>query len=174
MRKIAAFISFLMIFLTCATGVSAEEMARISEAEKEYLARSIAVCYPDLSYGGRVSVAAVVLNRMGCEVFPDSSSGAVMSLAAEGEFTSLDRVAAEVNQKLLRLSSDAVEAAINGADPTGGALFFESVDSGKWHGDLLFNDFTEDESRRAMQNYFIKKYGASAVIIDGIGFWGGY
>ena len=174
MRKIAYFISCLMIFL-CSVGASASvEKVRISEAEKEYLARSIAVCYPDLSYGGRVSIAAVVLNRMGCEVFPDSASGAVMSLAAEGEFTSLDKVSAELNEKLLRLSVDAAEAAISGADPSGGALYFESVDREKWRGDLLFNDFSEDESRRVMQNYFTEKYGVSAVIIDGIGFWGSY
>ena len=174
MAKIAVFISFLMIFFSCSAGVRAEEISRISEAEVDYLARAIAVSYPEVSFGGRVAIAAVVLNRMGAVGFPDSAGGAVMSLASEWEFSGVYKVAGEVGEKLLRLSSDAVEAAINGADPTGGALFFESISGIKRSPDLDFNDVSEDESRREMQDYFIKKYGVSAVIIDEIGFWVGY
>ncbi|MBE6626373.1 MAG: cell wall hydrolase [Ruminococcaceae bacterium] len=173
MRKIAVFIAFIMIFMSCAAVVSAGgEMVRISEAEINYLSRAIAVSYPKISYGGRVAIAAVVLNRMETVGFPDSACGAVMSLVSEGEFSAVYEVAGKIDSKTVRLSSDAVEAAISGADPTGGALYFESVGSEKWHGDLLFNDSAEDQMRRTMENYFLQKYGEAAVIIDNIGFLG--
>lgn len=171
MRKIAVFITVLTM-LWLSTAASASEQVRISEAEKEYLARAIAVSYPEISYGGRVAVAAAVLNRMKSAGYPDSAGGAVMSFAAEGEFEGAGKTAARIGEDVLRLSRDAVEAAVSGADPTDGAVCFERV-RGKRKADLKFDDTAEDERLRETERYLKEKYGKPAKVIDGMGFGGG-
>ncbi len=169
MRKILCFIILFTITVAmCSVGISAAE---VSQVEKEYLTRAIAVSYPEISFGGRVAIGAVVLNRVAADGYPDSVGGAVMSLAAEGEFAEIWSTAAKIDGELLRITADAVNAAVSGADPTGGAVRFERIKYAP-KADLRFDDSREDTAARAAQNYFSEKYGATVTVIDGIGFWG--
>lgn len=168
MRKILFFIiSLTVIAVNISSGVSAAEL---NEAEADYLARVIAATYPEISFGGRVAVAAVVLNRMDTVGYPDTAGGAVMSIAAEGELGGIVSAAGKIDEKLLRVTKDAVYTAVSGADPTKGAIRFETVKN-EGGADLRFDDSTEDKAARENRNYFVEKYGVEAVLIDGMGFW---
>ncbi len=168
MRKILFFIiSLTVIVVNFSFGVSAAEL---NEAEVEYLSRVIAASYPEISFGGRVAVAAVVLNRMDTVGYPDTVGGAVMSIVAEGELRGIASSAGKLDEKLIRITKDAIYAAVSGADPSGGAICLETVKN-EGEADLRFDDSTEDKAARDNRNYFVEKYGVEAVLIDGMGFW---
>jgi len=111
-----------------------------------------------------------VLNRMDTVGYPDTAGGAVMSIAAEGELGGIVSAAGKIDEKLLRVTKDAVYTAVSGADPTKGAIRFETVKN-EGGADLRFDDSTEDKAARDNRNYFVEKYGVEAVLIDGMGFW---
>lgn len=91
--------------------------------DAEYLARALTAEYAaqELPYAALVGIAAVVLNRVEDERYPDSAA-AVLS-TWEGETFS---VMPDLPPDLL--STDACRAAADGADPTGGALHFEILE----------------------------------------------
>lgn len=139
MRKILIIILVAVMCLVC--GVAAN--AQVCPAEADYLARAIAASYGDLSFGGKVGIAAVALNMKEAGL-AETLPGAVAALSAEGEFPGVGKLAGEIDEELYRICKDAVEAAINGADPTGGALYFHSFNERVW-ADLRFDDTREEE-----------------------------
>ncbi len=70
-------------------------------------------------YEGQVAVGAVVLNRVDHPSFPNSISGVVYQ---KGAFTAVDdgQIDAEMHSSSMRAARDA----LNGWDPTGGAIYY--------------------------------------------------
>ncbi len=93
--------------------------------DADYLARALTAEYAaqELPYAALVGIAAVVLNRVEDERYPDSAA-AVLS-AWEGEPFSLTQNLPSDAHSLIR---DACLTACAGADPTDGALHFEILE----------------------------------------------
>ncbi|MGF9698978.1 cell wall hydrolase [Paenibacillus sp. MABNR03] len=71
------------------------------------------------SFEGQVAVGAVVLNRVQSDAFPSSIPKVIFQ---KGQFTAIDD--GQFNQKPTQTSYRAARAALNGADPTNGALYY--------------------------------------------------
>ncbi len=78
------------------------------------------------SYRGQVAVAAVVLNRVEHASFPDSISGVIYQA---GAFTAVRDH--NWRQEPTAQSKKAAQDAINGHDPTGGAIFYYNPNTAK-------------------------------------------
>ncbi|MBP1960917.1 cell wall hydrolase [Paenibacillus aceris] len=89
-----------------------DEMARIIHAEAR-----------GESFLGQVAVGAVVLNRVQSEKFPDSITEVIHQ---PGQFSSIDD--GQFNLKPNESAYRAAKAALNGLDPTTGALYFYNPD----------------------------------------------
>lgn len=169
MRKIFIIILAATVFL--AGGVAAN--AQVCPAEADYLARAIASSYGDLSFGGKVGIAAVALN-MKESGLAETLPGAVAALFAEGEFWELGKLAGEIDEEMYRICKDAVDAAINGADPTGGALHLHSFYE-RARVDLQFDDTREEElakkMRRELERLARESGGGTPMLIDNVGFY---
>ncbi len=74
------------------------------------------------SYAARVGIIATVLNRMSDPRFPESVS---MIIASDRTF-SRTASAVHLSEQELTLTRDALEAALDGFDPTNGALYFST------------------------------------------------
>ncbi len=70
-------------------------------------------------YEGQVAVGAVVLNRVDHPSFPNSISGVVYQ---KGAFTAVDD--GQINAEMYASSHRAARDALNGWDPTGGAIYY--------------------------------------------------
>lgn len=81
------------------------------------------------SYTGQVAVGAVVLNRVSSSSFPDSVSGVVYQSGAFSAVTDSNWSVSPSDT-----SRKAAQAAINGWDPSGGALYYynPAKTSNKW------------------------------------------
>ncbi len=71
------------------------------------------------SYVGQVSVGAVVLNRVAHPSFPNTIAGVIFQ---EGAFTAI--VDGQWDANMYESSYKAAQDAINGWDPTGGAIYY--------------------------------------------------
>ena len=80
-------------------------------------------------YEGMVAVAAVILNRVRSSNFPSSVAGVIYQ---PGAFTAVDdgQINLEPNQTAYRAAQDA----LNGWDPSGGALYYfnPNTATNKW------------------------------------------
>ncbi|MCI9668986.1 MAG: spore cortex-lytic enzyme, partial [Oscillospiraceae bacterium] len=76
-----------------------------------------------------VAVGAVVLNRVSHPSFPDSIAGVVYQ---PGAFTAITD--GQINEKIAESSRKAAKEALNGADPSGGAIYYYNPKktSNKW------------------------------------------
>ena len=90
-----------------------------SSADYDLLARIISAEARGEPYSGQVAVGAVVLNRIEHPSFPDTLSGVVYQ---KGAFSCLDdgQFYEEVSDSAYRAATDA----INGMDPSGGAIYY--------------------------------------------------
>lgn len=70
-------------------------------------------------YSGQVAVGAVILNRIDHPSFPNSISGVVYE---PGAFTCM--VDGQINQPIADSAYRAARDALNGSDPTGGAIYY--------------------------------------------------
>ncbi len=70
-------------------------------------------------YEGQVAVGAVILNRVKHPSFPNSISGVVYQ---KGAFTAVDD--GQINAEMYSSSLKAARDALNGWDPTGGAIYY--------------------------------------------------
>ena len=81
------------------------------------------------SYTGKVAVAAVILNRVKSSAFPDSISGVIYQ---SGAFTCVSdgQINLGTNDECTRAAQDA----LNGWDPTGGAIYYfnPATATSKW------------------------------------------
>lgn len=90
-----------------------------SETDLDLLARVVRAEAQGEPYDGQVAVAAVILNRVGHPEFPNTIPGVVyeplaFSVVANGE----------VNKPPNESAIQAAHCALNGLDPSGGALYF--------------------------------------------------
>ncbi len=93
------------------------------------LARIISAEARGEPYVGQVAVGAVVLNRVEHPSFPDSVSGVVYQ---PGAFTAITD--GQINEAITESAYRAAREALNGSDPTGGAIYYynPSKTSNRW------------------------------------------
>ena len=89
------------------------------ESDINLLARMISAESRGEPYTGQVAVGAVIMNRIAHPSFPDTLSGV---LYQNGAFTAL--VDGQFNQPVAESAYKAAQDAINGWDPTGGAIYY--------------------------------------------------
>ena len=108
---------------------SSSSGASVSNADLELLARIISAESRGEPYIGQVAVGAVVLNRVESSSFPDSISGVVYQ---PGAFTAITD--GQINEAVTDSARRAARDALNGSDPTGGALYYYNPDktSNRW------------------------------------------
>lgn len=101
----------------------------VSESDLQLLARIISAEARGEPYIGQVAVGAVVLNRVESSSFPDSISGVVYQ---PGAFTAITD--GQIHEAVTDSARRAAREALNGSDPTGGALYYYNPDktSNRW------------------------------------------
>ena len=112
------------IFTNDTSGVSG-----YSDSDYRLLARIISAEARGESYEGQVAVGAVVLNRVEHPSFPNSISGVVYQ---PGAFTAIND--GQINQPVADSAYRAARDAMNGWDPSGGAIYYynPAKTSNKW------------------------------------------
>ena len=90
-----------------------------TDADVELLAKVISAEARGESYEGQVAVGAVILNRVAHPSFPDSLSGVVYQ---KGAFSCVND--SNWYQPVAQSSKRAAQDALNGWDPTGGAIYY--------------------------------------------------
>ncbi len=100
-----------------------------NEASINLLARVINGEARGEPYEGQVAVGAVVLNRVGHPSFPNSVSAVVYQ---KGAFTAVND--GQINAEMYASSHRAARDALNGWDPTGGAIYYynPATATNKW------------------------------------------
>ncbi len=98
-------------------GVSSGTAAQ--DAAVELLARVISAEARGEPYAGQVAVGAVILNRVEHPAFPSTIAGVVYQ---PGAFTCMDD--GQINQPVAESSVRAAREALNGSDPSGGAIYY--------------------------------------------------
>jgi len=102
-----------------ALGIQAGTAAQSDAGDVKLLARLISAEARGEPYSGQVAVGAVVLNRMKHPSFPNTMSGVIyqsgaFSCLADGQF----------NQPVADSAYRAARDALNGWDPSGGAIYY--------------------------------------------------
>lgn len=100
-----------------------------SENEISLLARIISAESRGEPYMGQVAVGAVILNRVEHPSFPDTIAGVVYQ---KGAFSCVDD--GQINEPVSETSRKAALDAMNGWDPTGGAIYYYNPEkaTSKW------------------------------------------
>ena len=100
-----------------------------TESNIYLLARIISAEARGESYTGQVAVGAVVLNRVEHPSFPDTISGVIYQ---KGAFTAVTD--GQFDQPIASSAYNAARDALNGWDPSGGAIYYYNPDktSNKW------------------------------------------
>ena len=93
-------------------------------ADLELLARVISAEARGEPYSGQVAVGAVILNRVEHPAFPSTIAGVVYQ---PGAFTCM--VDGQFDEPVAESSVRAARDAINGADPSGGAIYYFNPDT---------------------------------------------
>ena len=95
----------------------------LTEGEKALLCRFVSAECQDEPYICRVAAAAVILNRVQREGYPNGVEKVIFS---NGGFSSVvnNTIGLNISKEDLDLSQQAVQQAIAGEDPTSGALYF--------------------------------------------------
>lgn len=110
-------------------GVSIGSLPASTENNIYLLARIISAEARGETYSGQVAVGAVVLNRVEHPSFPDTLSGVIYQ---NGAFTAI--VDGQFNEPIAESAYNAARDALNGQDPSGGAIYYYNPDktSNKW------------------------------------------
>ena len=100
-----------------------------SESDVQLLARIISAEARGEPYQGQVAVGAVIMNRISHPSFPNTLSGVIYQ---PGAFSCL--YDGGVNAAVADSAYQAAREAINGSDPTGGAIYYYNPDktTNKW------------------------------------------
>lgn len=101
------------------SGGSSSSNGGFSNADVELLAKVISAEARGESYEGQVAVGAVILNRVAHPSFPDSLSGVVYQ---KGAFSCVND--SNWYQPVAESSKKAARDALNGWDPSGGAIYY--------------------------------------------------
>ena len=112
-----------------ALGISVGTVPQATETNIYLLARIISAEARGESYTGQVAVGAVVLNRVEHPSFPDTISGVIYQ---KGAFTAVTD--GQFDQPIASSAYNAARDALNGWDPSGGAIYYYNPDktSNKW------------------------------------------
>ncbi len=97
-----------------------------SSADQNLIARFITAEARGESYKGQVAVGSVILNRVKHASFPDSVSGVVYQ---NGAFDCVYN--GQINQPTTESAKKAAKDALNGWDPTGGAIYYYNPKTAK-------------------------------------------
>lgn len=110
-------------------GISMGQVPTSNESNVYLLARIISAEARGEPYEGQVAVGAVVLNRVEHPSFPDTLSGVIYQ---NGAFTAI--VDGQFNEPIYDSAYKAAKDALNGQDPSGGAIYYFNPDktSNKW------------------------------------------
>ncbi len=100
------------------TGASSPGIAA-QNASVDLLARVISAEARGEPYAGQVAVGAVILNRVEHPSFPSTIAGVVYQ---PGAFTCM--VDGQINQPVAPSAVRAAQEALNGSDPSGGAIYY--------------------------------------------------
>lgn len=100
-------------------GITIGEIPSATEANINLLARIISAEARGEPYEGQVAVGAVILNRIEHPSFPDTLSGVIFQ---NGAFTAV--VDGQFEQPVSDSAYNAARDALNGYDPTGGAIYY--------------------------------------------------
>ncbi len=95
----------------------------MSESDYELFARIISAEARGEPYEGQVAVAAVILNRIAHPSFPNTMSGVIYQ---KGAFSCVDD--GGINAPIADSAYKAAREAINGSDPSGGAIYYYNPD----------------------------------------------
>ena len=107
-----------------ALGMSAGSGSSGQESSVELLARVISAEARGEPYSGQVAVGAVILNRVEHPSFPSTIAGVVYQ---PGAFTCM--VDGQIDQPVADSAYRAARDALNGADPSGGAIYYFNPDT---------------------------------------------
>ena len=108
-----------LLYMGLSSGDSGSNTGGYSSSDVYLLAKVIAAEARGESYTGQVAVGAVVLNRVDSSSFPDTVAGVVYQKGAFSAVTDSNWSVAPDNT-----SRKAAQDAINGWDPSGGALYY--------------------------------------------------
>lgn len=111
--------SATLLYLGLSGGSSASSSSSYSESDVQLLGKVISAEARGESYEGQVAVGAVILNRVSHSSFPDSISGVVYQ---SGAFSCV--YDSNWYQPVSETSMRAARDAMNGWDPTGGAIYY--------------------------------------------------
>ena len=101
------------------TGSSSSSSSSSYSSDVELLARIINGEARGEPYTGQVAVGAVVLNRVKSPSFPNTIAGVIYQ---DGAFTAI--VDGQINAGMQQSCYNAAKDALNGWDPTGGAVYY--------------------------------------------------
>lgn len=118
-----------LLFLGLSGGGSSSGTGGYSSSDVQLLAKTISAEARGESYEGQVAVGAVILNRVEHSSFPDTISGVVYQ---PGAFSAVSDM--NWSQPVAASAQKAAQDAINGWDPSGGALYYynPAKTSNKW------------------------------------------
>ena len=102
-----------------ALGITIGSVPSATTANVNLLARIISAEARGEPYTGQVAVGAVILNRIEHPSFPDTLSGVIYQ---NGAFTAI--VDGQFNEPVASSAYSAARDALNGWDPTGGAIYY--------------------------------------------------
>lgn len=108
-----------LLYLGLGNSSSSGGTSSFSDADVELLAKVISAEARGESYEGQVAVGAVILNRVAHPSFPDSLSGVVYQ---KGAFSCVND--SNWYQAVAESSKRAARDALNGWDPSGGAIYY--------------------------------------------------
>ena len=94
------------------------------DASLDLLARVISAEARGEPYSGQVAVGAVILNRVNHPSFPNTIAGVVYQ---KGAFTCM--VDGQIDQPVAASAYRAARDALNGSDPSGGAIYYFNPDT---------------------------------------------
>ena len=111
------------------SSANSSNSGNFSDSDYQLLARIISAEARGEPYTGQVAVGAVVLNRVEHPSFPDSIAGVVYQ---PGAFTAITD--GQINEPISESAYRAAKEALNGSDPSGGAIYYFNPDktSNKW------------------------------------------
>ncbi len=110
-------------------GITVGSIPQANEANVNLLARIISAEARGEPYEGQVAVGAVILNRIEHPSFPDTLSGVIYQ---PGAFTAITD--GQFNEPVAESAYRAARDALNGTDPSGGAIYYYNPDktSNQW------------------------------------------
>ncbi len=104
-----------------------------TEAELDLLARLVRAEAESEPYSAKVGVAAVVVNRVKSDLFPDTITSVIYEVSSNGyyQFTPVEN--GWINNPATQTDRNAALEALHGSDPSNGALFyFDDSATNKW------------------------------------------